>query len=496
MSSGVRALLSIVAALMLVLGAPATPATAAGTGDGQLEGPIDVAADAAGNVYVADGAQIQKFTSDGTFLTKWGSYGAGDGQFESPWNIAADPVGNLYVADANGNRIQKFTSDGTFLTKWGALGRDAGEFDSPEGLAIDLSGNVYVADANNARIEKFTASGTFIGEFGAFGSLDGEFYGVAGLATDAAGNVYVADTNNARIDKFTSTGGFVTKWGRLGSGYGEFNFPSGVATDAVGNVYVADLNNARIEKFTTDGTFVAGWGSHGGDDGQFDLPNGVATDPVGNVYVADSGNDRIQKFTSDGTFITAWGDGSAAAPARPTITASPKAKTTKRAATFRFSSAQAGAGFQCKLTGTRVPKALRRWRSCDLPQALQAPEARQEGLLGPRPARRRGGQARPPRLEDRPAPPKRLAIPTTARKARFRVRLPPRPAAAPPGSDQGRQQDPRPRPLLGPRPQLPQGRDPAHQGRPQGRLPQAPHRGEADDRRHPQPQARDGSRWC
>lgn len=45
-----------------------------------------VAVDKQGNVYVVDGSKyrVQKFTSDGEFLTKWGSNGDGDGQFECP----------------------------------------------------------------------------------------------------------------------------------------------------------------------------------------------------------------------------------------------------------------------------------------------------------------------------------------------------------------------------------------------------------------------------
>ena len=42
------------------------------------------------------------------------------------------------------DRIQKFDSNGTFITKWGSEGSDDGQFDGPKGIAIDSSGNVYV----------------------------------------------------------------------------------------------------------------------------------------------------------------------------------------------------------------------------------------------------------------------------------------------------------------------------------------------------------------
>ena len=52
--------------------------------------------------------RIQKFTSDGVFLTKWGTEGSGDGQFRDPWGVAVDSAGNVYVADTYNHRIQKF----------------------------------------------------------------------------------------------------------------------------------------------------------------------------------------------------------------------------------------------------------------------------------------------------------------------------------------------------------------------------------------------------
>ena len=53
------------------------------------------------------------------FVTKWGTKGSGAGQFYNPNGVAVDSSGNIYVADQINNRIQKFSSSGTFLTKWG-----------------------------------------------------------------------------------------------------------------------------------------------------------------------------------------------------------------------------------------------------------------------------------------------------------------------------------------------------------------------------------------
>ncbi len=53
------------------------------------------------------------------------------------------------------NRVQKFDSNGSFITKWGSEGSKDGQFDGPKGIAVDSHGNVYVTDEGNTRIELF-----------------------------------------------------------------------------------------------------------------------------------------------------------------------------------------------------------------------------------------------------------------------------------------------------------------------------------------------------
>ncbi|MBI5195589.1 MAG: hypothetical protein HZA10_04635, partial [Nitrospirae bacterium] len=84
-----------------------------------------------------------------------GSYGSGDGQFWYPESVTVDSLGNVYVTDFYNHRIQKFTSDGVFITKWGSYGSGDGQFNNPSGVAVDSSGNVYVTELGNNRIQKF-----------------------------------------------------------------------------------------------------------------------------------------------------------------------------------------------------------------------------------------------------------------------------------------------------------------------------------------------------
>lgn len=73
-----------------------------------------------------------------------------------------DASGNVYVADTGNNRIQKFTSSGTFLSKWGTLGPKNGQFSAPAGVAVDASGNPYVADTDNSRVQVFGYPGVSV----------------------------------------------------------------------------------------------------------------------------------------------------------------------------------------------------------------------------------------------------------------------------------------------------------------------------------------------
>jgi DNA-binding beta-propeller fold protein YncE len=280
-----------------------------GTEDGQFNEPYDIAIDRNDYVYVIERVnnRIQKFTSDGHFVTKWGGWGSGDGQFNGPYGIAVDKNNYVYVADTGNARIQKFTSDGEFVTKWGSQGSGDGQFNWPEGIAVDSSGHVYVADNTNHRIQKFTSKGQFIAKWGSEGTGDSQFKTPYGIAVDKIGNIYVTDY--VWVKKFTSNGQFIVKWGRdWGSGNGEFIYPCGIAVDNSGDIYIADSGNARIQKLTSNGQFVTKWGNGATGDGQFFGPHGIAVDNSGDIYVADSYNSRIQKFTSNGQFVTKWGE--------------------------------------------------------------------------------------------------------------------------------------------------------------------------------------------
>ena len=139
-----------------------------GSGEGQFELAHGVGIDSSGNIYVVDtnNFRVQKFDSNGKFITMWGSKGSGEGQFLHGHDITFDSSGNIYVTDvlkdSDVARVQKFDSNGKFITMWGSKGSGEVQFSHPHGIDVDSSGNVYVADQDKDSniIQKFMSGGT------------------------------------------------------------------------------------------------------------------------------------------------------------------------------------------------------------------------------------------------------------------------------------------------------------------------------------------------
>lgn len=289
-----------------------------GSDPGEFDEPCGIVIGADESVFVVDRGnhRIQKFSIDGEFISQWGERGADDGQFKfdesesdqySCGGIAIDTKRLIYIVDFGNHRIQKFTADGNFIGSWGTRGSGNAEFESPCGIAIDGNDRVFVADRNNHRIQVFTTSGEFIFAFGAEGAANGQLIYPHDVELDSKGHIYVADSGNARIQKFAYDAAFINNWGYYGSSDGNFFLLRGIAVDNAGYIYAADADNQRIQKFNSAGEFVMKLASSGTGEGQFNKPTQIDMDPAGNIYVIERNNARVQKFAPDGTFDITWG---------------------------------------------------------------------------------------------------------------------------------------------------------------------------------------------
>ena len=86
--------------------------------DGRFRQVTDVTWDPAGNIFISDGyinSRVAKVDKNGNWVGSWGTRGDKLGEFSTPHSIAADAQGNIYVADRFNRRIQVFDSDGRFL---------------------------------------------------------------------------------------------------------------------------------------------------------------------------------------------------------------------------------------------------------------------------------------------------------------------------------------------------------------------------------------------
>lgn len=261
-------------------------------------GEVDIALDAAGNLLVADaqGGVIRRVDMrTGVVSTIAGGQGpgyAGDGgpasaaQMDHPSGVAADAAGNIYVADYGNNRIRKISADTGIMTTIAGNGSSGSSGDGgsaldaglagPWAVAVDASGNVFTAEwitSTLGRVRKIERSTGIITTAAGGGSC--EFPGDGGppatsglcapsrLTFDAGGNLYIADIQAQVVRKISAVTGSIStvagigppaSWGGGFSGDGgpatsaHLNDPFGLAADAAGNVYISDTYNNRVRR--------------------------------------------------------------------------------------------------------------------------------------------------------------------------------------------------------------------------------------------------------
>ncbi|MCA9775740.1 MAG: hypothetical protein KC800_03455, partial [Candidatus Eremiobacteraeota bacterium] len=79
-----------------------------GTKPGEFNTPTGVSVAPSGFLYVLEheACRVQQLSIDGEPVAAWGELGAKEKQFDGPLRIANDGDGNLWIADTGNHRIQ------------------------------------------------------------------------------------------------------------------------------------------------------------------------------------------------------------------------------------------------------------------------------------------------------------------------------------------------------------------------------------------------------
>ena len=236
--------------------------------------PSGLALNKDGVLFVADTGnnRIRKITPHGQVSTIAGDGTAGyaDGpaaqaKFNGPIGVAVDLRGNVFVADSYNDRIRIITTDGQVSTVAGqgtagyADGdRNAALFDTPCGIITAADGSLIIADTGNDRLRKITPDGNVTTL-----AVTEALLGPLGVASSHDNFLYVTELDRSRIVQIAPDGSVRTVAGNSPgfadeSAQPRFNQPTNVAIGPHSNkpaeLYVADSGNYLIRKLAQTAT--------------------------------------------------------------------------------------------------------------------------------------------------------------------------------------------------------------------------------------------------
>ena len=310
---------------------------------GTLNGPLNVALDKAGNVYIVDyyNFRVRKIKSSNNTIVTFAGNGisgyTGDNTAATnaemnPRGVAADHKGNVFISDNRFHVIRKVNTATNIVTTYAGTGTPGytgdgaaatlAKLNTPMGMMCDARGNLFFADAGNHCIRRIdtlgrisTVAGDGTAGFGGdgFSALTARLDSPYTVAVAPSGALLIADHGNNRIRVVDNAGVINTFAGNGVAAYSgdgglavncSFNYPTGVAVDTAGNVFISDSYNNVIREVDITGNIntVVGnsWPGFGGDLGDplganLFHPYGVAVDTFGSIFIADANNERVRK---------------------------------------------------------------------------------------------------------------------------------------------------------------------------------------------------------
>ncbi|MFH0926597.1 MAG: 6-bladed beta-propeller [bacterium] len=250
-----------------------------GTTIGKFDNPqglaIDVNNDNVLYVVDTDNDRVQVFDTDGNCKKKsrdeyivWGSRGSSASSFQKPTKICIDKNNSIYLLDVGNHRIQKFNSDGDFLTEWGMYGSSEGEFSELVSIAynsIKFGDTIYILDKikidkEEFRLQAFDKNGKFLKRiyFQLSKELEKKFVNPIDFTFDNEGNIFVLDQKSSKIFKFRGDDEienekhiirYITSWGEKGQDKNQLQEPAAIIAYE-DDIFVVDKGNHRIQKFS------------------------------------------------------------------------------------------------------------------------------------------------------------------------------------------------------------------------------------------------------
>ncbi|TFW29607.1 hypothetical protein E4O92_18885 [Massilia horti] len=317
--------------LSLIAGNIGGPGDLDGIGmDARFYAPGRMAADMAGNLYVADRCTVRKIAPGAVVTTLAGnpnSCATRDGKGNTAGfglinALGVAPDGAVYVAhsDSSGatihSIIRRISKDGTVTTLAGMQSgmEPAAEFGYIAGLALDREGNIYVTDEKSpsTAIRKITPSGVVTTVANLAGTL------FEHLAIDSAGDLFVQNWIRNEIIKIGRDGTQTIVPFPINTSQNESVVS--FAVDAQNNLFALLVlsTTARIVKLETVtgsvSTIVQISGTTTDPLGALSDVKAIAIGSDGNVFVSASPRYVIRKITPEGTIATYAG---AEAPSEP-----------------------------------------------------------------------------------------------------------------------------------------------------------------------------------
>ena len=297
----------------------------------ELHRPAGIAADTAGNAYVADtfNNAIRKVDLSGNISTVVGNgFGcntltcgdggpAGSATVSLPFAVTFDNAGNMYVADSGDNVVRVVNNQATAITLAGQMiqpgdirtiagngtpcsaapcgdggASTSAQLNLPEGLSVDNGGNLFIADTNDNAIRVVNTTTTS--------------HTVATVPVPAGAMVTVAGAANPTSACAIGTDACGDA---LAATSALLSAPGGVGLDSLGNIYLADTNDNRVRVVNASSGIInafAGTGApctsnclNGGlaTSALLDSPQSVFVDFASNVFVADAFDFEVREVT-------------------------------------------------------------------------------------------------------------------------------------------------------------------------------------------------------